>query len=61
MKIENKYKECQNCKKVFILPKSCRNQLNHYCPFCYSENTGYISKEQYDRYRTVNYINKSLE
>lgn len=59
--IENKYKECQKCKKVFKLPVSCRNQLNHYCPFCNSENTGYISPEQYKKYRLINYIHKSLE
>lgn len=45
---EEKYKECQECKKVFIIPKSSLIFNQHTCPFCGSWNTAYINKIIYD-------------
>jgi rRNA maturation endonuclease Nob1 len=58
--LEEKYKECQECKKVFILPKSSRIFNEHTCPFCGSWNTGYIDKKIYDRSYNKMILNNNI-
>ena len=41
------YKECQECKKTFLIPKSSMIFNQHACPFCGNWNTGYIDKKNY--------------
>ena len=41
------FKECQDCKKVFKIPKPSMIFNQHSCPFCESWNTGYIDKKLY--------------
>lgn len=48
------YKQCQDCRKVFLIPKSSRIFNEHSCPFCESWNTGYIDKKMYEREYNIN-------
>lgn len=43
-----KYRECQNCKRVFIVPKVSSNSECIFCTFCGNENVAIITKKQYD-------------
>lgn len=52
-KDSNYHKECQDCKKVFLIPLSSRIFNQHSCPFCESWNTAYIDKKLYDRNYTT--------
>jgi len=43
-----KYRECQNCKKVFVIPKLSSKNDNLCCTFCGNMNIAIITKKQYD-------------
>ena len=53
-----KYKQCQDCKKVFKLSKACQSEDNHECPFCSSWNTAYVDKKIYKQYYGKSILNK---
>jgi len=48
--MEKEFKQCQECKRVFKLPKSSQIFNQHSCPFCESWNTGYVDKKTYALY-----------
>jgi RNase P subunit RPR2 len=61
-----KYRLCNDCQKVFILPISARkskirNKITFiiYCIFCGSDNTCVIGKLQYDKQYNRQYSLKS--
>jgi hydrogenase maturation factor HypF (carbamoyltransferase family) len=53
-----KYKECQECKKAFLIPKSSRIFTQHSCPFCGSWNTAYVNEKIFKQSYNKKLINQ---
>lgn len=53
----SRYRQCQDCRKVFKINRLSIKHNLIFCPFCISPNTAQIDRQTYDDY----YINTILK